>query len=231
MGQALRRLHRRSLGENVGVLFLLSAATGIVWTLVTRLGVSPLAHAIIPQTVLMPPEMTLTVVFIFFAWAGGWFSVVYAEQLRESAARADEAQLRVVELETLLGETQQAGVASGAAVSELWVPTRGGVARLPAHEITTLTAEREYVRLRSAEGAEHLVRASLRGLHARLDPAAFVQVHRSVVVNVGHVSAIDRRATRGWEIVLRDGRRIPVGRNYEAAVRQIAERRGRTSRA
>jgi two-component system LytT family response regulator len=77
------------------------------------------------------------------------------------------------------------------------------------------------VRLRTVDGPEHLVRAALRGLHARLDPARFVQVHRSVVINVEHVAAIDRRSARGWEILMRDGRRIPVGRNYESAAHRL----------
>jgi hypothetical protein len=222
MEQVMRRARFPAPGAHMSALFLMSSAAAIIWLIAGRLGATPLANALLPRPSDAPGDTATTITFIFFAWAGGWFTVAYAEQLRETTARADNAAERIVELEALLGDAQE-GRESGV-VSELWVPTRTGMARLPATDIVILSAEREYVRLRTSQGAEHLVRASLRGLHARLDPALFVQAHRSMVINVSQMAAIERRASRGLEIIMRDGSRVPVGRNYEAAVRDLAAR-------
>lgn len=221
----MERVLRHTAGtwgnEGIGYLFLLSTAMAVAWTTITRGVIAPILDAF----VLLPrndPETTLAVTFIFFGWAGGWFSVAYAEQLRETTARADRSAARIVELEALLGETKRSE--DHEFVSDLWVPTRSGTARLPVTDLVTLTSEREYVRLRTADGTEHLVRASLAALYARLNPALFVQVHRSVVINKNQVGSIDRRSGRGLLIVMINGARLPVGRKYEAGVRQLSGR-------
>jgi DNA-binding LytR/AlgR family response regulator len=43
---------------------------------------------------------------------------------------------------------------------------------------------------------------------------AFIQCHKSSIVNLSHVNALS-----GYEIVLTDGTRVPVGRNYLTKVR------------
>lgn len=217
IGRLLRHGSRKWANHSGGYLFLLCTAMAIAWTAITRGAIAPLMDALLLQP-RSESETTLAVTFIFFAWAGGWFSVAYSEQLRETTARADQSAARIVELEALLGATSPVGQEI---VSELWVPTRFGTSRLPATDLVMLTSEREYVRLRAIDGAQHLVRASLAGLCARLDPAMFAQVHRSIVINKNCIASIDRRTTRGLMIVLRDGSRVPVGRKYETEVRRL----------
>ena len=62
--------------------------------------------------------------------------------------------------------------------------------------------------------AEHLVRTTLQRLEQRLDPARFIRIHRRLIVNLDRVRE-GRLGVRGdYEVVLQDGKVLPVGRRY-----------------
>lgn len=67
-------------------------------------------------------------------------------------------------------------------------------------------------------GRRHLLRASLDSLETRLDPALFMRVHRSAIVNVGRVAAWHRHPLRQLTLVLRDGTRVAVSRSRRLQV-------------
>ncbi len=65
----------------------------------------------------------------------------------------------------------------------------------------------------------YLLRETMSGLCERLDPARFVRIHRSFIVNTHHVREV-RLLPGGsdYEIVLRSGVQLPVGRSYRSVV-------------
>ena len=69
---------------------------------------------------------------------------------------------------------------------------------------------------------EALIRTPLKELAAQLDPRQFVQVHRSVLVNLGAISHVTRGANETADIHLR-GRieTLPVSRSYLHLFRQM----------
>jgi two-component system, LytTR family, response regulator len=87
-------------------------------------------------------------------------------------------------------------------------------------ELECAEAERNYVNLVFADGTSR-VRMPLGELERRLDPGAFVRVHRSVIVNRRHIVAIEVVDGGELNIVLRGRRRLPTGRSYRAAVRGL----------
>jgi two-component system LytT family response regulator len=82
---------------------------------------------------------------------------------------------------------------------------------------------RDYCAELHVGGVSHLVRESLSTLESGLDPARFLRVHRSAIVNVTRVTELRRRAMRGLEVVLAGGTRVPVSRNRR---QQLLERLG-----
>ena len=62
----------------------------------------------------------------------------------------------------------------------------------------------------------YVIRESLTSLEQRLDPASFLRIHRSVIVNLTRLTRLDRRAIRGTTVVLADGSRLPVSRSRRA---------------
>jgi DNA-binding LytR/AlgR family response regulator len=60
----------------------------------------------------------------------------------------------------------------------------------------------------------------------RLGAASFVRIHRSAGINLAHVRAVRRSRTKGLEVELTDGVRLPISRRK---ARDVVEqlRRGR----
>jgi two-component system LytT family response regulator len=81
-----------------------------------------------------------------------------------------------------------------------------------------------YVRLHC--GAErHLMRETMNGLEALLDPRRFVRIHRSTLVNVDRVKEIQPLFHGDWEVVLRGGVHLTMTRTHrDRAQRLLAGR-------
>lgn len=103
--------------------------------------------------------------------------------------------------------------------AEFWVPFRGRMVSLTADQIIRIEAERDYVRLFTSENS-YLVRATLTEMLSRLDPEAFVRIHRSIVVPRSRMTAFRHVGGGAWAIVDPDGAEAPIGRSYLAAVRE-----------
>ena len=86
-------------------------------------------------------------------------------------------------------------------------------------EIEYFEAEANYVRLRGPRGAP-LMRETLSALEAKLDPARFVRVHRSVIVQVGRIAEVESLFSGEYVLYLHSGAHITTGRTYRAVVQQ-----------
>jgi len=65
----------------------------------------------------------------------------------------------------------------------------------------------------------HKVRMTLQRVVAGLAPVGFIRIHRSVAVNGAKVRRLIRLGTRQLAVVLDDGSRLDVGRQFQRAVR------------
>lgn len=68
------------------------------------------------------------------------------------------------------------------------------------------------------------LRSTLIAAYQRLDPQAFVQVHRSWVVAAGAVAQVTSLPGSRYEILLGDGRRVPGGRAFAKTIVALARR-------
>ena len=80
-------------------------------------------------------------------------------------------------------------------------------------DVDWVESARNYVRLHVGEQS-HLVRHSLGGLLARLDPARFVRIHRSAAVNLDRVREVRPWAGGEYVVILRTGERLRLTRTY-----------------
>lgn len=83
---------------------------------------------------------------------------------------------------------------------------------VPTVQIDWIEAQDDYVQI-SAGGRPYLKNGRMAELEQGLDPALFVRVHRSYIVNVGAIERIEAPTKDSWCAVLRDGRRVPVSRS------------------
>jgi two-component system, LytTR family, response regulator len=63
----------------------------------------------------------------------------------------------------------------------------------------------------------HLLRRSLATLARELDPAAFVRIHRSTLVNLERVRAVRLNASGEYDVVLTDGTKLRLSRRFRKA--------------
>ena len=82
-----------------------------------------------------------------------------------------------------------------------------------ADEVEWVDAQGNYVALH-ARGRVHLVRDTMRAFERKLDPARFVRVHRSAIVNLDHVQRLEPHAHGEYVITLRDGTRLTSSRAH-----------------
>jgi two-component system LytT family response regulator len=95
----------------------------------------------------------------------------------------------------------------------LAVPTGNRSVFVRTEEIDWIEAERNYIRLHVG-GRTHLLRENLSRIEAALDPAAFCRIHRSTIVNVDRIQAVESLFGGEYLVVLHDGTRLTSGRSY-----------------
>jgi two-component system LytT family response regulator len=97
------------------------------------------------------------------------------------------------------------------------VRTARGYHFVDADDVEWIEAEGNYAALH-AGGRAHLVRHTMKALEARLDPAAFVRVHRSTIVNVARVVGAEPLGHGEYRLQLRGGARVETSRGYSERV-------------
>jgi two-component system, LytTR family, response regulator len=82
---------------------------------------------------------------------------------------------------------------------------------LPVDRIDYVEAQDDYVCFK-AEGKQYLKDQTLSTVETSLDPARFVRIHRSYLLNVERIARVELYAKDSRVAVLRDGTRLPVSR-------------------
>ena len=104
-----------------------------------------------------------------------------------------------------------------------WIRASVGstVKLIPVDQVVYLRSDEKYT-LVVWEGGEALIRKPIRELIDELEPEQFIQVHRSVIVNLRQVAQVTRGANETAEVHLR-GRpeTLPVSRSYLHLFRQM----------
>ncbi|MEO8311142.1 MAG: LytTR family DNA-binding domain-containing protein [Caldimonas sp.] len=154
---------------------------------------------------------------------------VEADRLLDSVQRL-QARLRVADgaqrpefgalLERMAHELRQRG---GVPRYLQWIKASVGnaVRMIRIEQVLYLRSDAKYTVV-AWEGGEALIRTPLRELADALDPACFVQVHRSTIVNLMHVDRFSHGPGDSGEVHLK-GRdeRLSVSRSYVHLFRQM----------
>jgi DNA-binding LytR/AlgR family response regulator len=142
------------------------------------------------------------------------------ERLADRAARVgDEAQLDA----TLAQLARRLARQPGTAPRLQWIRASVGttVKLIAVEQVVYLRSDEKYTLVVWA-GGEALIRKPIRELIDELDPEQFVQVHRSVIVNLREVSQVTRGANETAEVHLRGrSETLPVSRSYLHLFKQM----------
>jgi len=98
------------------------------------------------------------------------------------------------------------------------------VTLIPVAKLDYVEAQDDYVALAS-HGAKHLKQQTIASLEAALDPARFVRIHRSYIVNFERVARIEPYGKDSRLAILTDGTRLPVSRAGYARLKSLLDDR------
>jgi two-component system, LytTR family, response regulator AlgR len=135
---------------------------------------------------------------------------VSLERLQRAIARVDTKALR--------HRPEQSDKAT-----EFWVPHRSELIRISADDIDRIDAERDYMRLHLGNRS-YLIHMTITALEARLDPAKFIRLHRSVIVRRDRITRLGHDRAGAWHAELADGENVRIGRTYLPSVKALAGR-------
>ncbi len=106
---------------------------------------------------------------------------------------------------------------------EFWVPYKSELRRIAASEIDRIEAERDYMRLHLGSSS-YLLHQTITGLEERLDPSAFIRLHRSHLVRRDWISGLRHDGGGIWMACLKCGTEIRIGRTHLAEAKKLAGR-------
>ena len=107
-------------------------------------------------------------------------------------------------------------------LTRLMIKDSGRVRLLKVDEIDFVEADGNYAKLHVGR-ATHLLREKMNDLEGRLDPARFVRIHRSIIVNLDRIKEMHPHFNGDYIVVLEDGRQLRMSRtrreNLEARLK------------
>ena len=98
------------------------------------------------------------------------------------------------------------------------------VTLISAAKLDYVEAQDDYVAL-ATQGAKHLKQQTIASVEAGLDPARFVRIHRSYIVNFERVVRIEPYGKDSRLAILVDGTRLPVSRTGYARLKSLLDDR------
>ncbi len=100
------------------------------------------------------------------------------------------------------------------------VRSAGKTVLVDVDDIRWIRAAENYAELNVGR-ATHLLHVTMNALERSLDPAVFVRIHRSIIVNIGHVEELRPVAHGEYILTLRNGERMKSSRGYQERMRAL----------
>jgi two-component system LytT family response regulator len=140
------------------------------------------------------------------------------ERLAEALARAVERLARGEG--PPLGEIARLRAGPGRPLERIVVRDGSRIHVLPVDRIDWIEARDDAVRIKTG-AEEHLKAQTLAELEALLDPARFVRIHRSYLLQLDRLSRLELYAKDSHAAILADGSRLPVSRAGYARLKEL----------
>lgn len=147
------------------------------------------------------------------------------EQLREQSAIVQTAEIiRLLEgmedppeilLSAVLSEDVRQEKSPFA--SRLHIKDRGHITRVETTDISYIEAAGDYMCIHTAEKT-HILRATMKTMEKKLDPAVFQRAHRSTIVNLDRVRELRPHSNGEYFLVLDTGHELKLSRTYKSLV-------------
>jgi two-component system, LytTR family, response regulator len=136
---------------------------------------------------------------------------VSPERVAEALERA-RARLGLAQEAVPVAELRRAAASPGAAAERILVRDGTRVHVIDVDDLDFVQAQDDYVCFHAA-GKEYLKEQPLAELESVLDPARFVRIHRSFILNIERIARVEPLTRDSRIVILKDGRRLPISRS------------------
>lgn len=108
-------------------------------------------------------------------------------------------------------ETERESASPEEYLTRLMIKVSNRVVLLKVDEIDFIEADGNYAKLHVGSKS-HLLREKMNDLEGRLDPAKFVRIHRSIIVNLDRIKELHPHFNGDYIVVLENGRQLRLSR-------------------
>ena len=149
----------------------------------------------------------------------------FEEMLRQAKAQLELKEINTISksLLSLLGEQtahEPARAAKKSFLSRFMIKAGGRVVLIKASDVDWIAADDYFIKLH-VSGKSHLLRMSMNELEQKLDPEAFLRVHRSTIVNFDRVKELKQTSNGEYVVVLKDETELKLSRGRRARLEQL----------
>lgn len=148
------------------------------------------------------------------------------ERLHQSVKRARAEMLKAHDRETthrVLKYLSERVTTGERATRRFVIKTGGRVIFLSFDEIDWVEAAANYVKLNVGKQS-YLLREGIGHVAERLDPAQFIRIHRSIIVNIEKIKELQPVNSGEYIVVLKDGKELSCSRGYRAGLQQFIDK-------
>lgn len=94
------------------------------------------------------------------------------------------------------------------------IKQNGRIVFLKVDQIEWIKADDKYIHLHAGK-TRHMIRQTLSSIKAQLDPTQFVQLNRSVIVNIDSIKELHTMFNGDHEVQIHDGSKFVLSRNHK----------------
>lgn len=102
-------------------------------------------------------------------------------------------------------------------LERLLIKQNGRILFINICEVDWIAADDKYLQIRQG-GKRHIVRQALHAMKAQLDPMSFVQINRSVLVNIDRIKELHAMFNGEHEVLMADGTTFTLSRSQKSAL-------------
>jgi len=141
----------------------------------------------------------------------------------ERAMSRAKAQIRGREKETanenMVGLLRELNDRS-AYIERISVKSSDRIILLKTEKIDWIESDDNYVKIHSGKSS-HQVRDTITNLERQLNPAMFLRIHRSTIVNIESIEALQPMYQGDYRVILNTGAQLTLSRRYRDRARQV----------
>ena len=118
------------------------------------------------------------------------------------------------------GRAQSSDSPAESYVQRLVFRNKGRIVFIKVGEVRSITSEGNYLRVSTGKES-YMLRETMAAIESKLDPATFLRIHRSTIVNLQHLKEVKPSGQGESLVEMQDGTRHILSRTYRARISEL----------